>query len=68
MYWEDYFESIDYVRKDEYQLKAIYSFGEHRREFVHIIERSSAAPAIFRAWRKEFKESLKAPAVEQVEE
>ena len=69
MYWEDYFESVDYVQADdEYQLKAVYSFGEHRREFSRMVVRASEAPVIFRAWRKSFRESLKAPVVEQVAE
>ena len=69
MYWEDYYESTDYAQADDvYHLKAIYSFGENRKEFDLLVGRASEAPAIFRAWRKEFKESLKTPAIEQVVE
>lgn len=66
MYWSDYFETVDYQNDTKvYKITARYAFGDAVAEKECLTDNASDAPAIFRKWRQEFKDSLKAPAVQE---
>lgn len=65
MYWADYFESVDYRADDKkFKVSAAYAVGNTRKEYEAMVDNASDSVKIFLNWRKEFKDSLKAP-VEQ---
>ena len=66
MYWADYFEAVDYkADTKKFKISAAYAVGNTRKEYETMVDNASDAIKIFLAWRKEFKDSLKAPAEQE---
>jgi len=57
MYWIDYYEVINYKSEEkQFKLDAEYKTATKSLERATFVDNASDAPAIFRAWRKEFKD------------
>lgn len=66
MYWADYFEAVDFQHDNKvFKVTARYAFGDAVKEYECLVDNASDAPPVFRKWRGEFKDSLKAPEVKE---
>jgi len=66
MYWTDYFEAVDYKADEKkFKVTATYAVGNTRKEYETMVDNASDAIKVFLALRKEFKDSLKAPAEQE---
>ncbi len=63
MYWADYYEVVDFQKDTKvFKVTARYAFGPAAKEYECLTDNANDALEIFRKWRAEFKQSLKAPA------
>lgn len=56
MYWVDYYECVNYKEEEkQFKVDAEYKTANKHLEKAAFVDNASDAPALFRAWRKEFK-------------